>query len=196
MARFWWAAISDRTASAARRATASPGSMPRPAWLIRSTQTRTILSNRSRSRPTARSWRAVISTTSADNRAGALPGSMPRPAWPIRSTRTQRRWYCGRHHLLSRGAGGRQDSGERRFHRIGGQTRNRIARLDPTTGLADSFNPNANDCGPFNRGPGGRQDSGGRLFHKRRSADSDAQPHRPAGNRRQARPDAQSRHRG
>ena len=28
---------------------------------------------------------------------------------------------------------------------IGGQARNRIARLDPTTGLADSFNPNAND---------------------------------------------------
>ncbi len=28
---------------------------------------------------------------------------------------------------------------------IGGQTRNFIARLDPATGLADSFNPNAND---------------------------------------------------
>ena len=28
---------------------------------------------------------------------------------------------------------------------IGGQPRNRIARLDATTGLADSFNPNAND---------------------------------------------------
>ena len=28
---------------------------------------------------------------------------------------------------------------------IGGQTRNFIARLDATTGLADSFNPNAND---------------------------------------------------
>src|ERR1700730_17496829 len=27
---------------------------------------------------------------------------------------------------------------------VGGQTRNRIARLDPTTGLADSFDPNAN----------------------------------------------------
>ncbi len=27
---------------------------------------------------------------------------------------------------------------------IGGQTRNRIARLDPVTGLADAFNPNAN----------------------------------------------------
>jgi len=28
---------------------------------------------------------------------------------------------------------------------IGGEVRNRIARLDPTTGLADSFNPNANE---------------------------------------------------
>src|SRR4029077_5795224 len=28
---------------------------------------------------------------------------------------------------------------------IGGQTRNYIARLDPTTGLADSFDPNANN---------------------------------------------------
>src|SRR5205085_2036862 len=31
------------------------------------------------------------------------------------------------------------------FTIIGGQTRNYIARLDPTTGAADSFNPNAND---------------------------------------------------
>src|SRR5205807_994616 len=30
------------------------------------------------------------------------------------------------------------------FTSIGGQTRNGIARLDATTGLADSFNPNAN----------------------------------------------------
>src|SRR5436853_6235113 len=29
---------------------------------------------------------------------------------------------------------------------IGGQTRNHIARLDATTGLADSFDPNANDA--------------------------------------------------
>src|SRR5207237_80935 len=29
---------------------------------------------------------------------------------------------------------------------IGGQTRNRIARLDATTGLSDSFDPNANIC--------------------------------------------------
>src|SRR5436189_752742 len=29
------------------------------------------------------------------------------------------------------------------FNRTGGQTRNHIARLDPTTGLADSFEPNA-----------------------------------------------------
>jgi uncharacterized delta-60 repeat protein len=31
------------------------------------------------------------------------------------------------------------------FANIGGQPRNRIARLDPATGLADSFNPNANN---------------------------------------------------
>ena len=31
------------------------------------------------------------------------------------------------------------------FTSIGGQARNRIARLDATTGLADSFDPNAND---------------------------------------------------
>ncbi|MEO7723881.1 MAG: dockerin type I domain-containing protein, partial [Chthoniobacterales bacterium] len=31
------------------------------------------------------------------------------------------------------------------FTSIGGQPRNRIARLDPTTGLADSFDPNVND---------------------------------------------------
>ena len=30
------------------------------------------------------------------------------------------------------------------FTSIGGQTRHSIARLDPTTGLADSFDPNAN----------------------------------------------------
>lgn len=32
------------------------------------------------------------------------------------------------------------------FTTIGGQPRNRIARLDPATGLADSFNPNANNA--------------------------------------------------
>ena len=50
----------------------------------------------------------------------------------------------------------------------------------------------------FNRGAGGRQDSGGRLFHHARAerrSGGDAQPHRPAGNRRPARPDAQSQHR-
>ena len=65
---------------------------------------------------------------------------MPRPAWLIRSTRT-RTVKCP----FNRGAGGRQDFSGRRFHqRIGGQTRNSIARLDATTGLADSFDPNAN----------------------------------------------------
>ena len=49
------------------------------------------------------------------------------------------------------------------FTSIGGQTRNRIARLDATTGLADSFDPDANELCLFNRGAGGRQDFGGRL---------------------------------
>ncbi len=34
---------------------------------------------------------------------------------------------------------------------IGGQTRNRIARLDPATGLADEFDPNANDYVYYDR---------------------------------------------
>ena len=61
---------------------------------------------------------------------------------------------------------------------IGGQTRNRIARLDATTGLADSFDPNANSIvysiavqadGKILAG-GGFTSIGG----------ADAQPHRPA----------------
>ena len=49
--------------------------------------------------------------------------------------------------LYDRGAGRRQDfgGGISRTNSIGGQARNGIARLDPTTGLADSFNPNANN---------------------------------------------------
>ena len=35
------------------------------------------------------------------------------------------------------------------FTSIGGQTRSRIARLDATTGLADSFDPNANGFAVF-----------------------------------------------
>ena len=53
--------FTERTASADRRATTSPGSMPRPAWQIRSTRTRTILSFQSRCRRTARSCRAALS---------------------------------------------------------------------------------------------------------------------------------------
>ena len=64
------------------------------------------------------------------------------------------------------------------FTSIGGQTRNCIARLDATTGLADSFNPNANDGVCVNRGAGGRQNFGGRRFYQHRR--TDAQSHRPA----------------
>ena len=47
---------------------------------------------------------------------------------------------------------------------IGGQTRNRIARLDAVSGLADSFDPNADSESLFNHGAGGRQDFSGRRF--------------------------------
>ena len=64
---------------------------------------------------------------------------------------------------------------------IGGQTRNHIARLDPTTGLADSFDPNANSTSPFNRGAGEREDSGERQFQRsQQHRRTGAQPHRPA----------------
>ena len=46
---------------------------------------------------------------------------------------------------------------------IGGQARNFIARLDATTGLADSFNPNAS-AGSFDRGPGGWQNLVAAVF--------------------------------
>ena len=118
------------------------------------------MSIQSRCRRTARFWWAALSPASADRRATASPGSMPRPAWLIRSTRTRT--------VLSMSIAVQADGKilvGGAFTSIGGQTRNRIARLDPTTGLADSFNPNANDTCPFNRGAGGRQDFGGRRFH-------------------------------
>ena len=66
---------------------------------------------------------------------------MPSPAWPIRSIPNPQ---SGIVYSIAI-AGGRQDFSRRRFHdTIGGQTRNRIARLDGVTGLADSFDPNAN----------------------------------------------------
>ena len=61
------------------------------------------------------------------------------PAWQIHSTRTRTMMSvqsrCRRTARFWWAAVSRS---------IGGQTRNYIARLDPTTGLADSFDPNAN----------------------------------------------------
>ena len=65
---------------------------------------------------------------------------MPRLDWLIRSTRTRTilsfQSRCRRTAKFWRAAS---------FTSIGGQPRNRIARLDATTGLADSFDPNANN---------------------------------------------------
>ena len=52
------------------------------------------------------------------------------------------------------------------FTSIGGQPRNYIARLDATTGLADSFNPNVGSTCPCRCGPSRRQNRSGRQFHQ------------------------------
>ena len=67
---------------------------------------------------------------------------MPPPAWLIRSTRTRTLTVFS----IAVQADGKILAGGifSGANSIGGQTRNRIARLDATTGLADSFDPNAN----------------------------------------------------
>ncbi len=62
---------------------------------------------------------------------------------------------------------------------IGGQTRNYIARLDATTGLADSFDPNANS-GVYSIAvqADGKILAGGDFTRQHRR--TDAQLHRPA----------------
>ena len=64
------------------------------------------------------------------------------------------------------------------FTSIGGQTRNRIARLDATTGLADSFNPNANSSVESIAVQADGKILVGGLFTS--IGGTDAQPHRPA----------------
>ena len=81
-------------------------------------------------------------TASADRRATASPGSIPPPDWLIRSTRTRTVIVDS----IAVQADGKILVGGN-FFIIGGQARNGIARLDATTGMADSFNPNANAIG-------------------------------------------------
>ena len=64
---------------------------------------------------------------------------MPPPAWPIRSTRIANNGVFA----IAVQADGKILAGGD-FFNIGGQSRHLIARLDATTGLADSFDPNAN----------------------------------------------------
>ena len=98
---------------------------------------------------------------------------MPRPAWLIRSTRTRTVTV----HSIAVQADGKILAGGN-FTSIGGQTRNHIARLDATTGLADSFNPNANsDVYSIAVQADGKILAGGDFTQHRRT---DAQPHRPA----------------
>ena len=97
---------------------------------------------------------------------------MPPPAWQIRSTRTR----TVRVYSIAVQADGKILAGGN-FGVIGGQTRNSIARLDPTTGMADSFNPNANNVVySIVVQPDGKILVGGSFTNHRRTG---AQPHRP-----------------
>ncbi len=173
-ARFWWAAISRSEQH--RRTDAQfyrPTRCLRPAWLIRLTRTRLMIflisvnDNRGADGRQDFGGRRLSTTASADRRAISSPGSMPPLAWPIRSTRTRT--------ILSSQSRCRRTArfwSAVVFGDIGGPVRHQIARLDATTGLADSFDPNAEpaqyQC-PFNRGAGGRENSSGRGFHHRRA---------------------------
>ena len=77
--------------------------------------------------------------------ATALLVSIPRPVWPIRSTRTRTvRTVLSLCRSIVIQTDGKILVGGY-FESIGGQLRRNIARLDPATGLADSFDPNANN---------------------------------------------------
>ncbi len=158
----------ERTASADRRATASPGSIPPPAWLIRSTRTRTsvVLFNRGAGGRQDSGGR-LFHEHRRTARATASPGSMPPPAWRIRSTRT-RHGIC----QFNRGAGGRQDFSGRRFqqHRRTDAQSTSPGSTPPPAWLIRSTRTRTGRC-LFNRGAGGRQDFSGRRFRATASAD-------------------------
>ena len=123
--------------------------MPRRAWLIRSTRTRTVLCPslefmQSRCRRTARFWRAAGSATIGgqtrnniarlDAATGLADSFNPNATIGLQGV-----------YSIAVQADGKIVVGLRLARRIGGQTRNHIARLDAVTGLADSFDPNANN---------------------------------------------------
>ena len=103
--------------------------MPRPAWLIRSTRTRTVRVYSIAVQADGKILAGgVFTTASADRRAITSPGSMPRPAWLIRSTRTRTVTVDS----IAVQADGKILVGGG-FTSIGGQTRNLFARLTNDT---------------------------------------------------------------
>ena len=142
-ARFWRAAVSPKHRRTDPQPHRPARSHDRPGRFVQPERKRYCQCNRGaggRQDFSGRLFRGR--TASADRRATASPGSIPRPAWQIRSTRTR----TSRVISIAVQADGKILAGGYFFgaNSIGGQTRNRIARLDPTTGLADSFDPNAN----------------------------------------------------
>ena len=102
-----------------------------------------MLSIQSRCRRTERFWWAAISRHIGGQTRNFIARLNPKPAWLIRLTRTRAFTVDA----IAVQADGKILVGGAfiRLRHIGGQPRNLIARLDPTTGLADSFDPNANN---------------------------------------------------
>ncbi len=172
MAKFWWAAISTSIGGQARNNIARLDATTGLADSFNPNPNDPVLCNRGAGGRQDSGGRRA-SPPSADSRATGSPGSMPQPAWPIRSTRTRTVTSMP----IAVQADGKILAGGY-FTSIGGQTRNRIARLDAATGLADSFNPNANGVvKPIAVQADGKILVGGDFTQYRRTA---AQRYRPA----------------
>ena len=171
-ARFWWAAISSNIGGQPRNS--SPGSMPRPAWLIRSTRMRTMGWMQSRCRRTARFWRAAISPSY--RRTDAQPHCPARCHDRLgRFVQPERERYC----LCNRGAGGRQDFSGRRFLRVSADSRATAlpGSIPPLAWPIRSTRTRTVTVGSIAVQADGKILAGGWFHEHRRTA---AQSHRPA----------------
>ena len=160
--------------------------MPRPAWLIRSTRTRTVTVYSIAVQADGKILAGGDFTTLAPNGGATVTRNhIARLETDGRLDQTLDLSIVGSSSVYATAV---QPDGKiligGDFTSVLGVTRNNIARLNTDGTLDTAFNPNANDQCLFNRGAGGRQDSGGRRFHAasadRRATTSPGSMPRPA----------------
>ena len=140
--------------------------MPRPAWLIRSTRTRTASVCSIAVQADGKILAGGDFTTLAPNGGAAVTRNhIARLETDGRLDQTLNLSIVGNFVIAT----AVQPDGKILiggiFTSVLGVTRNNIARLNTDGTLDTAFNPNANGSCLFNRGAGGRQDFGGRRFH-------------------------------